>query len=274
MLTKVEATSASGVTLAFPLEDISNGFIVEDIEGLDPVKATIVSSGFAGMDGKQYQASRLEERNIIIKLDLEPDWTHDTVRSLRKRLSTVFRTKSEVTLRFTDTELPEDVFIVGRVESCGAPLFTAEPKATISVLCDKPSFWMPTPTVISGTTTSADDEIVINYDGDEETGILFHMDVNREITSFSIYQTPPDNTLHKLDFALSMTYGDMLDISTVPRAKGATLTRAGSTSPVVYGVTPYSSWLMLQPGANRIRVYTPGTPIPYKITYTTRFGGL
>ena len=43
MITMIQAINAQGELLSLPLDDISNGFSVEDIDGLDPVKATIVS---------------------------------------------------------------------------------------------------------------------------------------------------------------------------------------------------------------------------------------
>ncbi len=60
MLIKVEARTSSGALLILPLDDVSSGYVVEEIEGLDPVKATLVSSSFAQADGEQYHT-----RNVI-----------------------------------------------------------------------------------------------------------------------------------------------------------------------------------------------------------------
>jgi hypothetical protein len=68
--------------------------------------------------------------------------------------------------------------------------------------------------------------------------------------------------------------GDVLSINTVTGSKGATLTRAGVESSVLYGISPQSSWLELMPGVNTIRVYATGAAIPLSIEYINRYGGL
>ena len=73
LLKTLKVTNSRGFTLDLPLEDISGGFIVKGIEGLGPVKATLVSSSFANMDGEQYHSSRRKARNLIVKLGLDPD---------------------------------------------------------------------------------------------------------------------------------------------------------------------------------------------------------
>ena len=60
MLTRVEVRNDHGNLLNLSLQEILGGFIVEEIQGLDPVAATIVSSSFAQLDGEQYQSSRRE----------------------------------------------------------------------------------------------------------------------------------------------------------------------------------------------------------------------
>jgi hypothetical protein len=50
MLTMVTVQNPSG-TLFLPLTDASQGYVVKDIQGLDPVKASLASSTMAQMDG-------------------------------------------------------------------------------------------------------------------------------------------------------------------------------------------------------------------------------
>jgi hypothetical protein len=100
MLTKVEVRASQGGFISLPLDDASSGYIVQSVEGLDPVKATLVSSSFAQQDGSKYQSSRRESRNIKLTLGLEPDWVNDTVRSLRSRLYSTFMPKNAVDMTF------------------------------------------------------------------------------------------------------------------------------------------------------------------------------
>jgi hypothetical protein len=273
MLSKVEVRGAQGNLLVLILEDVVEGLLVEEITGLDPVKATIVSSSFATMDGSQYQSSRRESRNITIKLGLEPDPTEDTVRTLRKRVYDFFMPKAPVDLRF----FMEDgltVNISGRVESCESAMFVEEPTVDISIINFDPDFLNLTPTVLAGSTTSTTTETLIDYDGTVETGIEFALNVNRTLGEFTIYHRLPNDEIRTLDFAASLVSGDVLKINTVTGNKGATLTRTSVVSPVMYGISPQSNWIELTSGDNHIRVYAEGAAIPYTIQYVTRYGGL
>lgn len=273
MLTKVEVRNSQGTLLTLPLEDVSGGFIVDDIEGLDPVKATLVSSSFAQVDGEQYQSSRRETRNIKIVLNLEPDYVITTVWDLRTRLYNFFMPKSEVKLRFyISNGLTVD--ILGRVESFVAPLFTKDPQATISIICFDPDFIDLIPVNLSGLSTASSTEILVPYTGTVETGFQFVLNVNRVLGEFSIYHRLPDGTLRTLDFSSPLVAGDVLTISTVSGAKGATLVRASTSSSLLYGIATPPQWLELVNGNNYIRVYAVGAGIPFSIGYAPRYGGL
>lgn len=273
MLTMVQVTNSQGSLLNLPLEDISGGLIVEEITGLDPVKATLVSSSFAGFDGSQYHSSRRENRNITMRLGLEPDYVTTSVQDLRRRVYSFFMPKTEVKLRFIMSDgFMVDIF--GRVESCETAHFTQEPAVDISLLCFDPDFVDPTPVVVNGSTTSDTTETLISYIGSVETGIELVLNVDRTLTEFTFYHRPPDGTLRTLDFAAPLQAGDVLTINTVPGSKTVTLNRSGTNSSILYGVSPQSNWIELIPGDNYIRVYAEGAAIPYSITYANRYGGL
>lgn len=273
MLTKVEVRNPAGTLLTLTLDDDSSGYIVEEIEGLGPVKATLVSSSFATMDGVQYQSSRRDARNILIKIVLRPDYVTQTVRGLRQALYSYFMTKMEVSLRFYDSD-GTIVNIMGRVESCDPPLFTREPRIDVSVICFDPDFLELTPITESGFTVSDTTEFAIDYEGTVETGFLFELLLDRSLTDFTIYHTPPDGSHRQLDFTASMISGDKLSISTIQGNKYVNLLRSGVSTSVLYGMPAQSNWIELQPGLNNLRVYAVGAAIPFNIIYTNRHGGL
>lgn len=275
MFDKLEVRTEQGALLTLSLQEVEEGYIISDIEGLDPVKAVLTSSGFAKLDGEQFQSARREKRNPIITLDLEPDYSTSSVQSLRNKLYQFFMPKSKVSLRFFTTGSPT-VDIVGYVETFDSPKFTKEPTATIGILCFDPDFFVATPIEITGSTTSSSSEITHNYQGTVETGILFELAVNRAMSGFTIFHRPSDDSLRSLDFYLvtSLVSGDILRISTVSGDKYATLIRSGIASSVLYGVSPQSHWINFFPGLNKIRVYAEGAAVPYSIKYTTKFGGL
>jgi hypothetical protein len=273
MLTALEVRNAQGVSMSFPLGDIEDGYSVQSLDGLDPVKATVVSSSFANMDGEQQQAIRREKRNIVLKLGLEPDFIGTTARGLRNRLYGYFMPKSAVKLRFLDDTEP-DVEIDGTVESMDSPQFVQDPEATISILCMNPDFIDPTVVSISGNSVADQTEKAVTYEGTIETGFLFRLLVNRDISSFSVANRTGDGVIRKMDFNGSLKAGDVLEISTIPGSKRVTLIRGNAVSSFLYGFAPYSNWLQLFPGTNYLRVALDGAVIPYTIDYTAKYGGL
>ena len=273
MITKIEARSPSGGLLSIELEDSSTGFIIKDVDGLDPVKASFVSSSYASMDGSQYQASHREARNLLLKIDLDPDYSTTSVYDLRKTLYNYFMPKSEVELRFyLDSGIT--VNLNGRVETFESPLFVRDPTVTIGLLCFDPDFIDLTPTVVSESTVDDQTNFTVSYDGTVDTGTLFELAIDRTLSEFTIYHQTPDGTLKTIDFAGSFVAGDVLKVSSVRGDKYVILNRGGTDSYVLYTKSPQSGWLELQNGSNLLRVYAVGAAIPFTITYYTRYGGL
>lgn len=273
MLTRVEVRTQQGNLLLLPLGDASNGVIIAEIGGLDPVNATIVSTSFANMDGEQYHSSRRESRNITMKLQLDTGNTSGNVRDIRRRLYNYLMPKSQVGLRFVDSD-GLNVDISGRVESFEAPLFTNEPVVDVSIMCFNPDFYDATSVVFSGKTTSDTSTFDVEYKGTVETGVQFSLNVDRAISEFSIYHRTPEGELKTLEFNDVLTAGDILRINTIAGNKSVYLTRAGTTRSVLYGMTPQSNWIEIEPGLNRIQIYAEGAGIPYNLEYTTKYGGL
>jgi hypothetical protein len=273
MLTTVEVRKPAGTLLTLSLEDVTNGIYLKDIQGLDPVKATIVTSSFANLDGSQLHTTKREERNIVMKVVIDPDYSTDSVRSLRRHLYSFFMPKTPVDLRFIDDDGLE-VNILGRIESFESPIFTDKPQADISIICFDPDFVDQEPVETSGNTTSGSTEVLYDYVGTVETGINFKLYVDRTLTQFTIYHRPPDGIMRTLDFAANLVAGDVVEINTVPGNKYAQLNRTGTVSSLLYAVSPQSNWISLEEGNNHIRVYATGAAIPYDLNYTPRYGGL
>lgn len=274
MLTQVDISTAAGSLLSIPVMGVETGLIVQDIEGLDPVKATLVSSSFAAQDGEQFYSSRREARNINLTLGLEPDYVTDQVQDLRRRLYSYLMPKSKVTLTFFMNGT-ENYQIEGVVESLETTIFAREPAVVVSIMCYDPDFKDPDFEFLSGNSTNGFTEVPINYTGTVETGMRFVVDLNQTLDQFTIYHRVPDGSIRVLTFAYSMLSGDAIVIDTRPGLKEATLTRGASDSSVLYGISPQSVWLQLEPGLNQIRVYVNKvTPVPWELSYNTRYGGL
>lgn len=275
MITQLEVHTLQGTQLVLPLDDISSGIVVQGIDGLDPVKATLVSSNFAGLDGAQYQTSRREPRNIKLSLGLEPDYVETSVQDLRNTLYLFLMPKSEVTLRFIMSD-GLSIDIVGRVESFDSTLFDKEPSVDISFMCFDPDFHKTEMDSISGVSTDDEESLglLIPYTGSVETGMLLSMYVSGDVSDITIYNRPPDNSYRSLDFSFALENEDRVDISTVTGNKYARVTRDGVTVSALYGVSQRSNWILLLPGDNYLKVYVEGSEVQFSVQYTTRYGGL
>lgn len=277
MLTKIEVRNRQGSLLVLPFEDVENGYIVTEIKGLDPVKATLVSASVAGQDGAQFYSSKREARDLSISLDLEAVYPDNTVRTLRQSLYNFFMPKTDVYLRFYE-EVGSYVDIQGVIETFDSPLFTLEPEATITLQCFDPDFIDPNPFTVSGVTVSGSTMTMtpMLYLGSVEAGFVFTLKLDRNASSFSIVHETPSGETYTLDFAETLLAGDEITISTVSGSKGATLKRNNTLSSILYAVSPQSKWLELEAGVspNQVRVSSGAAGIPWTIQYVNRYGGL
>lgn len=281
LLSSVKVTNAQGSVLNLPLEDPTD-YVVRNIEGLGPVKATLVSTSFANMDGGQYHSSRRETRNIVLTLGLEPDYAVNSVQSLRDELYNFFMPKTKSTLnfhlfdKFTESilEQTKDLVIEGRIESCEPSIFTKDPAVDISLVCFDPDFVDPTPITFDGVTLTDLTDMSLVYKGNVDTGVLFTLLVDRPSEGFTIFHRPPDGSLVTIDFTYPLLTDDVVQICSVRGSKYVRLTRAGIESSILYAISPQSGWLELQPGDNSIRVYAVDTPMHYTIEYMNKYGAL
>jgi hypothetical protein len=273
MLTKVEARNPAGTLVSLELSDFTDGFAIKDIGGLGPVKATLTSSKFAGAPGAQFLSAHREERNITFQIGLEPDYVETSVKDLRAILYDVFMPENQVDLRLFDDD-GTTVDISGWVETCEPTLFTDEPSVDISVMCFDPDFVEIDSITVEGETVEDSTTFTITYEGSVPAGFEFVLSVDRVLSDFSIYHTPPDGVTRTMDFAIDLVADDILTFNTGTGEKTVTLLRSSTLSSVLYALTPQSPWSQLAKGDNVFRVSAEGDPIPFTIEYTPRHGGL
>lgn len=273
MLSKVEITNSRANVLSLPMEEDSGAYQVAKIEGLEPVKATLVSTSYAGVDGELFQSAKLPARNIKFEIDLDPDFNPKTYADLRRDLYTYFMPKSQITMRFY---LTSGLFldIVGIVEEFSSPLFEEDPVVQISIMCYQPDFVDSRIVTLAGATVAGLTNTEIDYPGTVQSGTVITLHVNRALSGFTIYNSDEGGHLYQLDFTGDLISGDVLVISSLRGNKGITLTRATVSSSFLYGRSPQSSWIEFTEGLNLFRIYAVGDPIPYDLTYAVRYGGL
>lgn len=273
LLSRLDVTNSRGNVLTLNLEEDDSPYQIADIDGLDPVKATLVSSSYAGTDGEEFQSAKRPARNIKIKLDLDPDFNPKGYADLRNDLYAFFLPKSKISMRFYLTSgLYLD--IEGRVESMDSPPFGLDPVVDISIMCYDPDFIDGRMITRNGMTVNTNVNTVIDYPGTVESGTVITINFNRDVDEFSIYNTDEGGNTYQLDFSGTILDEDTLVISSLSGNKGITLTRDSVSSSFLYGRSSQSSWIDLVEGLNQFRIYAEGDPIPYVLEYVVRYGGL
>lgn len=272
MLTAVSVTNPRGDTLQLPLMS-SGGFAVREIDGLDPVSATLSTSSMAQQDGAQAQNARRDVRNIVIKIGLEADWISQTPESLRAILYDYLMTKADVVMGFyRDGNL--FATSAGQVEDFAAPLFTDDPEADISVVCYDPDFYAALPVQTDGLSRIDSVPLVITYDGSSDAGIIFTLSIDRPLTEITLYNRTPANRIQKMTIAGTYVANDQVIVNTIQGSKAITLVRAGLPISQLTGYDLTSTWISLQKGDNEFRVVTDTAGVPYTMVYTAKYGGL
>jgi hypothetical protein len=251
---------------------------VRNIEGLDPVTASIGTSQFGAVDGTSFVGSSVLSRNIVLTVHPNPDWLNWSYEALRRLLYSYFMPKRLVHLRFySDDMIP--VEIEGYVEAFTANQFSNDPEFLISIICPDPYFTAVDPTIVNG---QSEHEIgmgeTIEYNGSVETGIHVNVTYVSGSSPTSISVQIGDPPISYFIVEASVDTSTYFEMSSVPLNKyvqnvdldSGIITNLLSTVTIEEG----SSWPRLQPGENHFHIITDQGVQDFTLTYYERFGGL
>lgn len=174
MITTIECTTPLGNSTVLSLDPSLSPYVVKNIEGLGPVSANIARTNYVTKDGSIFQNARTGDRNIVITLGMNADYstTTDPYGELRRALYPVFYPQSEVKLVIESTEL-ETVEITGYVESFEPTIFSKDPDIQISIICPDPYFTSQVNVVGSRVGAGS---FTVNNPGNVETGFTLLID--------------------------------------------------------------------------------------------------
>lgn len=286
MINSIIITNYLGEQITLDLENPENsGFIVREIRGLGPCKATINTTEVSTNDGSIYNSARLNTRNIVFDLV----FIGTDIESLRQLSYKFFPIKKPLTLEFiTDNR---DCVTTGYVESNEPNIFSSSESATISILCpdayfysieagenittfygEDPLFEFPfennslTENLIEFGDIRQYTDAVIVYDGDSEIGITITIHSVGEASNISIYNTGTRQQM-VIDTAKiesltgsGLIAGDDIIICTVKGKKSITLLRNGEYTNILNALDKKSDWFQLVKGEN-VFAYTAETGV-------------
>lgn len=280
MLTRLEAYSSWESAPTLSLSD--NGreetdlIQVRNIDGLDPVKATVNTSSFGSVDGAAYIGSSVLTRNIVLTLHPNPDWNDWTFESLRRLIYLYFMPKQLTRLIFYSTDLPP-VEIYGYVESTAVNQFAKDIEIQVSVICPDPYFTALNPTIVAGQSSDGSVPSEIIYNGDIETGINIEVTRLSDPAPASIAIQIGDPRLSYFQVTSTVSSSMYFMMNSIPGQKYVRNVVLGSG--VITNLLPKmrqgSQWPTLKPGSNDFSVITdtPGKQ-DWQLTYFERYGGL
>jgi phage-related protein len=280
VLTEVKAYSswASAPTLLLDQDGRPETDLVQirNIEGLEPVKASVNTSLFGSVDGAAYTGASVPSRNIVLTIHPNPDWHTWKYEDLRKLIYSYFMSKKPVRLVFySDEDSPVEIF--GIVESVDNSIFSKDQEFNVSVICPDPYFTSLDPKVITGQSIrSGGAPRVVTYNGSVETGI-------RVKVSFSSGTPPTAIGIQIGDpkvsyFNVTATVGSTLylDMSSVAMQKYIQNVSIGSgvITNLLSKMQEGSKWPLFQQGDNNFSVITDQGVQDWELSFYERFGGL
>lgn len=249
---------------------------VRNIDGLDPVKATINTSPRAYVDGVSFTGSDVPARNIVLTLHPNPDYLLWTYEKLRRLIYQYFMPKLVIRLVFEDDKYgPVEIF--GYVEDVQQNMFSKDPEYQVSIICPDPYFTAVDPTVVTGQSIRAGGvATVVPYNGNIVTGVnlelLYTSGANP--TSIGIQLGDPDLNYFNVVAGVSSTLN--FEMSSVQGAKFVQNIdlSSGVINNLLNSVQDGSSWLALEPGDNQFSVVTDQGVQDWTLTFYERYGGL
>lgn len=256
-------------TLTVPLYGAHEAPIaIRNITGLEPAPATVNSKPRGSLDGEFFLGTRLNKRNIVITLGVNPNLGPQSVDDIRTNFYAYVGPTGLIGLRFiSDNRPPRE--IRGYVESIQNDRFSADPQLIVSVICPDPAFVSLSEQIITGTSNSDWEEFVMQ--GNQVVGFTLFMplantsdigpderifiETGTSIAAFS-------QKLYELDRVL-MPGGSNLELNSIRGQKfiqysyGDDFGEGINEHSLLDNMTSESLWPYLVPGYNRVRVRTP-----------------
>jgi hypothetical protein len=250
---------------------------ITNIDGLDPVKASVNTSPFGSVDGEAYTGSNVLSRNIVLTLHPNPDWDNWTSEILRKLLYSYFMPKRATRLVFySDDQVPVEIF--GIVESVEANPFSKDPEFQVSVICPDPYFVALEPTVLTGQSIRAGGTVrEVDYKGSVEIGIGVKVTFASGAAPALIGIQIGDPEIAYFRVNASVSASKYFEMSSLPMRKfvqNVDLSTGVISNLLSHVVQEGSSWPHLQPGTNDFSVVTDAGVQDWELTFYERFGGL
>lgn len=275
MIKNIIITNEQQESIKLELSDPwSSGFIVQKVDGLGPVPATINMKELAVRDGSIFNTARVGSRNIVFYLEF---LEFPTIEDTRLRSYQFFPVKKTINILIeTDNRMCETV---GYVESNEPNIFSDKEGCQVSVICPNPYFFLATRNrfewygtiprfefpfsnesldeklLVMGDIFMAN-EIAVNYDGDCDIGLTFKIHSYGYVLGFAIHSARTHESIRLNDEKIKILTGntiqpgDDIEIITTIGKKRALLYRGGVYYNIMNAIERPIRWLQVTKGLN------------------------
>lgn len=239
-------------------------FDVLKVEGTNPPAANITTAVVAGVDGTRFTSSRINQRNIVITLNIKPP-----IEKNRTELYSFFKAKDHVKVLYKNAY--RDVYTYGYIETIENNPFGQTQRPTISIICPQP-FWLASGETVAyfsysqalfefpfsipaeGIEFSTRQRLtstVINAGAIPTGGIITLTACDDGITN-PIFTNVRNMQAFGVD--ITMQNGDIIVIDTITGEKSMKLIRGGVETNLLSQRMAASQWITFEAGANTISI--------------------
>lgn len=269
MLTQVDVVYENELgsqALALPIASITpkSSLLISSITGLNPPDITLFIGDYA-RDGGTYQGRRVENRNPVITIDLNPNPALDeTVKSLRELLYKTFvdpQIDSDAIELVLHVDDGRKLYLSGYTEKFETAIFSSDSQVQVSVVCPDPYIRDVIETALThdaGWVT-----IPFTYSGTSETGFEAEVYLSSDTTVLNLLN---NNKLVRIDynFINQNVNPQVIYVNTNPGSRSVLLADKASVD-----TFPYKPWWGYTDsddgGWNSSSTYASGDYVLYRI---------
>lgn len=259
----------------------NSGFLIKEVTGLGPVKATINTTDISTNDGSLFNSARLAERNIVFQFIFLDNPGVESIEDVRHKSYRYFPLKKNVDIVIqTDNRI---LRTTGYVESNEPNIFSDQEGCQVSIICPDPYLYSAGDDAINYTVFYGVEpvfefpfsneslteklivfgnivnktESVITYQGDSEIGITIRIHAIGPVKNVTIYNTGTREQMKIDTDKIAALMGgdgiitsDDIIINTMKGEKSITLIREGRSYNILNCLDKNTNWFSLVKGDN------------------------
>lgn len=266
------------LTVDLPVADAkpTDRYILRGVDGLGPPEINI-SMGNSLYQGGIYRGSQPADREIVIKLSLNPTYSGVVVSADQLRAELYSNMAGQFSSRFSIFSkeyadgvgfLPPEMYTDGYVKRIEIAPFEKDSVVQVVLRCPDP--WL------KASEDASVDPIPASfpYNGSAPTGFFYSFSISEGAPKLTIQaeSSAPEYELIQLTYAFAA--GDIIEFDSRPGKRRVTLIRTSNPGPIDitgFSIVENNIWPTLRPGPNTLRVYKTAWDDPVAKTDLTFF---